>query len=267
MDRSVFCMGRFTFVFILFLISSGVVRAENDSPNGETTPGAPAPQVPDSSSQPKVDAPVAPPSSNATDVWSTPEPGHPRDNYLPEPPPPVYQAPPPYPYRYRRSRYVYAPEPDNGEALKEFGLTVGTPSIVNLNVGYWGPNTLPMLFRVSGMYYGQTRGGQIDIGYVFQREAKFRQYVAISAVAWQMSTDVYSFWSNNVAASYKDVFYGIGPAYGLNWFGLSFQIGVAFGQDNNTQSSNGGYYYPAGTTTVNQFQPQLLLQVGYTFLW
>lgn len=166
-----------------------------------------------------------------------------------------------------RRRY-YSQGPDSGEPLTELGLTLGPPTIINVNVGYWGSKDFPALVRVSGMYYGDTRGIQVDVGYVFSRELNFRQYVALSGVSWQAATNYYSFWDNSQVSSYKDVFYGFGPSYGLNWFGLSLQIGLAMGQDINTRTYNAGYIYSySTTTTVNQFQPNVIFQIGYTFLF
>lgn len=130
-----------------------------------------------------------------------------------------------------------------------------------------------MLVRLSGMYYGDTRGVQMDVGYVISRNAYFRQYVALSAISFQATADYYSFWSDSNVATYKDVFTGVGPSWGFNWNRLSLQIGVAFGNDQNSQSYagyttwNGNYVPPSSSTTVTPFMPQFIFQLGYTFLF
>jgi hypothetical protein len=235
------------------------------------------PQAPAAAATPATADPVAPapPAGAASDltpapavgtpdtaIWSRPEPGMTRTY-----PGPLERPRPPLDWRYQ-------PQPDSGEPLKEIGITAGTPSVVNLNLGYWGSSAFPFLVRLSGMYYGATRGIQVDAGYVFQREKHFKQYVAVSFVSWQTSTTYASFWTGN-ADTQQDLFTGIGPTYGLNWSGLTVQIGVAIGQDVNIQSYGGGtsyvtgspVYLAPGNATVSQFVPMGTFQIGYSFLW
>jgi len=261
----------FTTGFFL-VFAARLVFAEGASLVGQPSPTT-APEIsskPEDGQRREQTTPMASPTtttpvpvSDSTEIWSRPEPGKPRETLPP-------QSPPPYPYYYQRP--VYHSEPDSGNALKEIGLTLGPPTIVNLNLGYWGPKSFPMLARFSGMYYGDTRGLELDLGYVFQRDAHLRQYVALSFVSWQLSTGFYNFWSDSAVSSYTDMFTGLGPTYGLNWNGFSLQVGVAFGQDVNVTTSPAGYYFGYGyrgasTATISQFEPQAIFQVGYTLLW
>jgi hypothetical protein len=242
-------MGRLRIAFISMALLSSIALAEG--------PESPAANPP---------APETAPSSDTTspEIWSKPEPGRTRENPSSnEPPPPVCSSPP-----YCRSRrYQPPPEPDSGESLFEVGLSLGPPTILNLNLGFWGPQSFPMVFRASGMYYGSTRGAQFDVGYAFLREAHFREYAGLSVVSWQATANYYSPWASNSNNSYQDNFTGAGPMYGLNWYGLSVQVGLALGQDVNTQNYSGGYGFPAGSSTTNQFEPEFIFQIGYTLLW
>jgi hypothetical protein len=270
-----------SFCFTLLSFTNALALEATDTPSSDSQTSPEIWSKPETNKPQEPPAAVAPPepststqapTSGADEIWSHPEPGHPRENWdAPPPPPPAYVDP-----YYRHHRRFYKSEPDSGDSLTEIGLTLGPPTIVNINLGYWGPKELPMLVRVSGMYYGNTRGIQLDVGYVFDRERNFRQYVALSAVSWQAVSNYYSFWTNTNSNSYKDIFYGVGPSYGFNWYGLSLQIGLALGQDSNTQSYGGGFSYsysgnPVYTsptsTSVNHFQPEVIFQIGYTFLW
>jgi hypothetical protein len=274
-------MRKFAFSVLVFLFVCPVATAET-APSEEPTPPAAPPSVStpaaggaateqgNSAATPKTppaNAPVLEPAptneANSPEIWSRPEPGQNRDN------PPPYEVSRP---RFFGRHYAPPDDPDSGDALKELGLTLGPPTIVNLNLGYWGPRSLPLLFRVSGMYYGDTRGIQADVGYIFQRDAHLKQYLAVTFVSWQTSVSWSSYWNGNTGNSSRDMFTGIGPSYGLNWNGLSVQLGVAFGQDVNVQNygagySYGGNYLPPAVVTNSQFVPVGIFQIGYSFLW
>jgi hypothetical protein len=271
------------------LFASSALFAEAPATDNQSTP---APQATSESQTPSstpttqtetptptpatTPSPTATPAPESNEIWSRPEPGHTRGEVAPQGTP----IPPPPPYE--RGRHHHYPDydspggPDTEDSLAEIGVTLGTPTFLNLNFGYWAPQSFPMVVRVSGMYYGDTRGIQLDVGYAFHREANFRQYFALSAVSFQTLTNFYYFFSSNPTASYKENFTGVGPTYGLNWHGLSLSVGLAFGQDLTVQSYPAGYTYvygggssynPATTTTINQFQPMVLFQLGYTFIW
>jgi hypothetical protein len=217
--------------------------------------------------------PTTTPPTASPEIWSSPEPGRSRET---TPPPASALAPSPAiaPPDLGSRRYEIS-EPDSGESLREVGLTLGTPSVLNLNLGYWGDKGFPIVVRASGAYFGDTRGVEVDVGYVFMREAHFRQYVAVSGVAWKTTTNWSSPWNYGSSNNSTDNFWGVGPSYGLNWHGLSVQAGIAMGPDNSTTNYAGGTSYyngtptynPGGTSTINQFEPQVIFQVGYTFLW
>ena len=193
--------------------------------------------------QPSQSAP-APAQGPQPEVWSSPEPGRARDTGPVWNPQPAYPPPPPG-YYSRRRYYPAPPPPDNGKALTEIGFSLGQPSILNFNLGYWGSREFPLLLRFSGMYYGTTRGAQVDVGYVISRNGWFKQYFALSAISYQQNWNYSSVWTD--ITSSNDIFYGVGPTYGVNWRGLSLQIGVAFGNDQSTVNYSSGTSWSGAT--------------------
>jgi hypothetical protein len=135
-------------------------------------------------------------------------------------------------------------------ALYEVGVSVGTPSGVNLVFGYWGTDTTPLLLRVSGMDYGSNlRGVQVDAGWVFYRGPTFKQYLALSyATSHTEDSDHY----------YYDFLSIAGPTYGFNWHGFELQAGVGFGTYYEQYYSGPQYKYSS---------VQLLAQLGYSWLF
>ncbi|MBY0371063.1 hypothetical protein K2X33_10275 [bacterium] len=99
--------------------------------------------------------------------------------------------------------------------LKEAGVSLGFPAMLNANLGVWGTADLPLLVRASGGYIGtQAYGAQLDVGWVFDREGSLLQFLAATVARSHSRTDE------------KDTdFGGVGLSYGLNWSGFSFQLG------------------------------------------
>lgn len=129
--------------------------------------------------------------------------------------------------------------------LVELGLSLGTPAGLNVSAGLWGTSSVPLMARVSGMYFGQKLSGiQGDLGILFNPDGNFKHYLAISG----MST------SGQVNSFDNFDWKGLGPAYGFNWYGFSMQAGLSFGSSSI-----------ASTTRYNS--PQLQVQLGYSFLF
>ena len=123
--------------------------------------------------------------------------------------------------------------PDADKYYLELGGTVGTPAALNLNIGLWTPSPLNLVFRVSGMLlpsfgWGRATGGlQGDLGFAFDREGSFKQFVALTAS--------YRRW-----AGYSEEGLTVGPTYNANWNGCFFQVGygkVVSGLDQNRHGS------------------------------
>jgi hypothetical protein len=138
--------------------------------------------------------------------------------------------------------------------LKEVGLTLGTPAGLNLNLGFWGTESIPLLVRASGMYYGSLKGFQGDLGLV-SNGSGFRPFVAASFVTTKIdtSTDYLSYT-------------GIGPTVGFNAGGLLLQGGLAFGisDSNYSWSARDDYGALGGGRRLGK---AITLQIGYTILW
>lgn len=140
-------------------------------------------------------------------------------------------------------------------ALKEIGITFGSPTGINATLGYWGTDDIPVLVRFSGAYYRRSGGLQMDLGWAFDRTGKFRQNLALT-LARSFNESGYGYR----ASPYTTMNSSIGPTYGLNWAGVSFQTGLLV-QAKTTQYDLGGPSY----TTFSAFVPHL--QIGYTLLW
>lgn len=148
-----------------------------------------------------------------------------------------------------------APENTSKEShyLLEFGFTLGMPAVpININLGYWGSKRLPLLVRLSGMSYGtKSHGIQADIGWPFDREGNFRQFVAASFVASHWQTG-----DSSRSTIYDQT--GVGPSYGLNWYGFSLLAGLTVGEWRVQDS-----FY----STDKKYPVGLLFQIGYTHIW
>ena len=126
--------------------------------------------------------------------------------------------------------------------LKELGVTLGTPAGLNINVGWWGDESFPLLARLSGMYYGSlSKGVQGEVGWAFDTDGAFKQFVAAAGLTASIGNNPVT-WT------------GAGPVYGINWHGLSAELGITFGSGTD---SNGAKLSGA----------QAIAQVGYSFLF
>ena len=135
-------------------------------------------------------------------------------------------------------------------AYKEIGATLGTPALGNIVLGYWSDDQFPWLVRASGMDYGSTRGIQGDLGWAFDRDGKFKQFLVVSIGSERIDE------SNNNNEILSGT--GIGPTYGFNLYGFSLQLGVLFG-------SFQVYHEDTGITTSAPVAGTL--QIGYSYLW
>ena len=144
----------------------------------------------------------------------------------------------------------------------ELGISVGGPVILNATVGYWA-RSAPLLARLSGIYLGETRGVELDLGYRFSFWGNDRNYVALSLASWQVSS-AFTSWYYIYSQTQEDAFNGIGPSVGFNFNGLSVQVGVLFGQLKSNLSYDAG---PSGTGAYgnNSFSVQPGFQIGYSF--
>lgn len=142
-----------------------------------------------------------------------------------------------------------ADESGNSEAprtrpLIEAGINLGTPAGLNLSTGVWGTAEVPLVARVSGMYFGsRLRGVQGDLGFLMNPDGNYKHYLALSAM------------TTGGEDNYKKFSYtGVGPAYGFNWHGFTSQVGLSFGKNSDA-------------STQRFSSPQLQFQIGYSMLF
>lgn len=131
----------------------------------------------------------------------------------------------------------------------ELGTALGTPGLFNLTVGTWGVSSAPVVLRASGMYFGSSVYGiQGDVGWMFHRAGRLRQFVGASVTSMRIVTSGLDLlkWT------------GVGPSYGINYYGVSFQIGCSFGSGGVVE--RGGY-----AATAHMTSPQLTGQLGFSF--
>lgn len=114
---------------------------------------------------------------------------------------------------------VLADEPIAYPSQFELGVSVGTPGVANIQFGYWG-NTVPIVARGYGGFIGIAGGAGGEIGWLFDNEGPFRQYVAAGFEAGS-GFDPFSGFSGS--------WVGAGPHYGFNWNGFSLDAGVSIG--------------------------------------
>ena len=147
--------------------------------------------------------------------------------------------------------------------LMEAGLTLLLPAVLNIDVGYWGTADFPLLVRLSGMYYGGTRGIQADVGWAFDRRGSFKQFIAATFGSGRFST------TPDAVTTSVTSFTGAGPTYGLNWGGFSAQGGFLFGSTGQATTTHSAIVgLPTTTSTTSVPSPVgLTLQLGYTYLW
>lgn len=139
----------------------------------------------------------------------------------------------------------------------EAGTLIGTPSILNFSLAYWGDASLPIVTRVSGMYFGRAHGIQIDLGWVLEANKHFRHFVGLGASTSHLE------YEDDVLAPTRDVdFTGAGPFYEATFEEWSIGAGAFIGRTKR------GTVLPflersgADGTTV-----QLQLQFGYKTFW
>ena len=95
----------------------------------------------------------------------------------------------------------------------ELGITVGTPSILNLVVGRWWEQ---WGVRAIGMTYGANcRGIQLYAGYEFIHDKDHRHCIGLAGGTWHYSYNDWRF---------------LGPAYDLYIGGFFMEFGIAWGK-------------------------------------
>ncbi len=110
----------------------------------------------------------------------------------------------------------------------ELGMTVGTPSGVNLVLGQWFDR---WGVRATGMTYGANmRGIQLYAGFEFLKDKDHRHCIGLAGGTWHYTNNDWRF---------------LGPAYDLYIGGFFMEFGIAWGN---------------GTYMANQ----VLWQFGYT---
>jgi hypothetical protein len=134
----------------------------------------------------------------------------------------------------------------------EVGATVGTPALLNLNLGYWNDSGFPWIARASGMYYGDLRGLQLEFGWSLSRSKAFGQFLSLAVVLEHHKMHLFPLANDSLVVNTN----GFGAMYGLNWRGLSAQAGLIITD-----------YQHLFTGGIPDEAPiEITLQVGYTAL-
>lgn len=102
----------------------------------------------------------------------------------------------------------------------EMGISAGSPAWGNANLGYWGTPSLPLLVRIYGLHWGYGYGAGGEIGWLFDAEGAFRQYVAVGGEFGSY------FWPFSLHTGEGG---GGGIHYGFNWNGWSLDVGLNIG--------------------------------------
>lgn len=116
-----------------------------------------------------------------------------------------------------------APTPEVSTPSKfEFGLSAGLPTIGNVHLGLWSPESLPVLVRLSGMYYGKgLYGSELSVGWIFDREGDFKQYLTATT-----GMTVKGPWDDS--HENRTTYWYIGPKYGFRYSVLFLDAGPCY---------------------------------------
>lgn len=102
----------------------------------------------------------------------------------------------------------------------EVGANLGTPGLLNVSIGIWGPSFLPLILRLTGGYAAISAGYGGEVGFIFDNEGSFRQFLAVG-------TETGGVFSPSSAE--ERTYGGMGLKYGFNWRGLSLDVGLLYG--------------------------------------
>ena len=130
------------------------------------------------------------------------------------------------------TRHIYAQELADlrEDSYQEIGINIGTPAALNLAFGHWF-NSVGV--RVSGMYFGQTNGVQLNLGLKLSDNARRRH--ALFIIGGISNIDL-----NNRVREWTF----LGLVYNLNFRGFFLEPGLTFGEGDYSN-------------------PQVALQIGY----
>lgn len=114
----------------------------------------------------------------------------------------------------------------------QLGASVGTPAKGNLHAGIWGMGRLPAVFHLSGMYYSpESRGGQLDAGWIFDREGSYQQSVSASLAFFNETREEKNRYTNNRSSGTTQVVHirefkpFVGLTYVAQWGPVRLQAG------------------------------------------
>ena len=119
------------------------------------------------------------------------------------------------------TRSVAAPTTSSHEF--ELGLGVGFPGGTGAQLGYWGP----VVVRGSLASIGIASSADLEVGWQFDRDGDFRQYVGVGA--WGVHGVL--FWGFGVS---EMLWFGGGPRYGIRYRGFTASVGVDVGSMQET---------------------------------
>jgi len=146
-------------------------------------------------------------------------------------------------------------DPDNRRNRFLFGLSAGTPAIGNLNFGFWGSRSFPLVVGVSGMYFDTAhRGLQLDLGVAFDNSGAVKQVAGLAIIGVNETFRNVSYQRDQfgrITETNTEIVNGMrfyaGPVYTLDWNNFRFQAGAGLKVQENNQS-----------------RVRALFQIGYT---
>ena len=130
---------------------------------------------------------------------------------------------------------TYWIDPDRKRGNLFTGVSVGTPALLNIHLGYWGTRGFPVLVNLSGMYFDAShRGAQLDIGWAIGNSGNFKHGI-VGSVAWlpveTISTITHKDEIGRTAAieniSEQSVMPYVGAGYLFDWREFRLQLGAA----------------------------------------
>ncbi|MBY0371960.1 hypothetical protein K2X33_14840 [bacterium] len=126
-------------------------------------------------------------------------------------------------------------DPDRKRGRLFSGVSLGTPALLNLHLGYWGTRTFPIVVNLSGMYFdARHRGAELDIGWAFGNSGNFKHGI-VGSLAWlpveTVSTITHTDQIGRTAAieniSEQAVVPFVGAGYLFDWQEFRLQVGAA----------------------------------------
>ena len=125
-------------------------------------------------------------------------------------------------------------DPDGKRNRPFIGVSLGTPAMFNINVGYWGSTRVPIYLELSGMYFDDDRRGfTAQAGWIFDNTGIVRQAICASlqgvGESYSSSSDELDVLGRPTRRTTTTNYFispYLGPSYLLEYRNVQFNIGV-----------------------------------------